>query len=159
MSEIGLKGLLVGRDKCTVPENCDTTGWVDYNEMLKMYNKAKFIFLPNIADASPRVLTECLATNLACLVNKDIVGGWKYVTEQTGEFFTDENDIEESVNRLLKNMNKYQPRKYIIDNYGPINSGKKLKEYLYTNFSDKVNIPKNDVEYITLRHHLTDFKP
>ena len=42
--------------------------------MLKLYQKAKFVFLPNEADASPRVLTECLVLNIPCLVNTNILG-------------------------------------------------------------------------------------
>ena len=35
-------------------------------------------------------------------------------------------------------MNMYTPRQYIIDNYGPINSGKRLKEILFKCFFLKV---------------------
>ena len=44
---MGLKGLLVGRKGCDVPKNCDTTGWLKYEEMLKAYQKCRFLFLPN----------------------------------------------------------------------------------------------------------------
>ena len=130
MSDMGLKGLLIGRKGCKVPDNCDTTGWVDFNEMKTLYNKCKFIFLPNVIDASPRMLTECLSMNLPCLVNENILGGWKYVNDQTGVFFTDENNVKENVQKLLNNFDNYQPRQYILDNYGPINSGRELKRIL-----------------------------
>jgi hypothetical protein len=157
--DMGLKGLLVGRKDCDIPKNCDTTGWVDYFEMLKIYNKAKFIFIPNKADASPRVLTECLSINLPCLVNENILGGWKYVNDKTGEFFTDETDIRKSAERLVSKLDTYQPRQYIIDNYGPINAGKRLKSFLYENFKDKINLPEDKVEYITMRNKLNNFVP
>lgn len=159
--DMGLKGLLIGREGCDVPKNCTTTGWVDYWEVLKLYKKAKFVFIPNQADASPRVLTECLSTNLACLVNENILGGWKYVTDKTGEFFTDENDIRKSAEKLMNgiNNNKYSPRQYIIDNYGPINAGKALKKFLYENFKDRINISEDRVEYITMRGKLNGFEP
>jgi len=156
-SDMGLKGLLIGRKGCNVPSNCDTTGWINYSEMLKLYDQAKFVFLPNEVDASPRVLTECLSIDLPCLVNQNIIGGWKYVTSETGEFFTDENDIQKSVTKLMKNINNYEPRKYIINNYGPINSGKRLKQFLYTNYSNKLNIPEYQVDYVTLRHPILNF--
>lgn len=158
LSEKGYKGLLVGRQYCKVPDNCDTTGWVDYGDMLKMYQTAKVILIPNIADASPRVLTECLSTDLRCLVNENIVGGWKYVNENTGEFFTDENNVCQMMDKIMNNYNSYKPRQYIIENYGPINSGKRLKEYLYTNFKDHLNIDESQVEYVTLRAPLRNFK-
>ena len=157
MSDMGLKGLLIGREGCKVPDNCETTGWVEYNQMLKLYQKAKFIFLPNEADASPRVLTECLSLNVPCLVNKNILGGWKYVNNKTGEFFTDENDVKKSSNLLLNNLDKYSPRQYIIDNFGPINSGKKLKKYLFDNFRNRLNVKENEVKYVTIRNPIKDF--
>ena len=156
-SDMGLKGLLVGRKGCKVPKNCDTTGWVEYKDMLKLYDQAKFLFLPNEADASPRVLTECLSIDLPCLVNKNIIGGWKYVNNNTGEFFTNETDVKESVTKLMSNIDKYEPRKYIVENYGPINSGKRLKEFLYKNYKDKLNIPENEVDFVILRHPLINF--
>ena len=155
--QFGLKGLLVGRKNCKLPEGCenyiDTTGWLDYHEHIKVYDKCKFLFMPNIRDASPRVLTECLSKNLPCLVNSNILGGWKYVDEEkTGTFFTDETDIAESITKLLANMDKYKPRQYIIDNYGPVNSGRRLKEYLFTNFRDRLNLKEEDVDYVTIRN-------
>jgi hypothetical protein len=158
MSDMGLKGLLIGRKGCDVPKNCETTGWVDFNEMKTLYNKSKFLFLPNVVDASPRMLTECLSMNLPCLVNENILGGWKYVSEETGEFFTDENNFKEQVQRLLDNFNKYTPRQYILNNYGPINSGRKLKEFLYSNYGDRINIPENEVDYISIRFSWVDGK-
>jgi hypothetical protein len=157
--DMRLKGLLIGRKDCDIPKNCDATGWVNYLDMLKMYNKAKFILIPNQADASPRVLTECLATNLACLVNENILGGWKYVNDKTGEFFTDEKNIRTSAERLMSKLDSYQPRQYIIDNYGPINAGKVLKKFLYENFKNKINIPEENVEYVTMRGKLNNFVP
>lgn len=164
-----LKGLLVGRKDCPLPEGCEsyltTTGWVDYHENIKLYNKCRFIFVPNQRDASPRVLTEALSCNLPCLVNRNILGGWKYVeSKKTGEFFTDETDVGSSIEILLANMNNYTPRQYIIENYGPINSGKRLKKFIFDNFADKILNEKNekvnekDIEYILIRHPFTNFQ-
>ena len=88
-------------------------------------------------------------------MNKNIVGGWKYINKdsiKTGEFFTDETDIEDSLKTFLDNMknNKYEPRKFILENYGPINSGIKLKEFLFEHFKDRLNI--KDAKYITIRN-------
>jgi glycosyltransferase involved in cell wall biosynthesis len=155
-----LKGLLIGREGCELPEKCKpyltTTAWVEYEDVIKLYKKCKFLFLPNTRDASPRVITECMSLNLPCLVNNNIVGGWKYINDtqdvRTGEFFNDENDIEEALKKLLDNMknNKYEPRRFILENYGPINSGIKLKEFLFEHFRDRLNI--KDAKYITIRN-------
>jgi len=151
-----LKGLLIGRSGCDIPTNCKpyitTTGWVKYEDVIKLYKKSKFLFLPNQRDASPRVITECMALDLPCIMNKNILGGWKYINNQTGVFFTDEKDLEKSLNIFLNNLNNYKPRRFILDNYGLINSGKRLKEFLFKNFKSRLNI--NNAEYIILRNPL-----
>ena len=159
-----LKGLLVGRKGCKLPAGCkylETTNMIKYNELTKMYNKSRFIFVPNEKDASPRVLTEALAMNIPCFVNKNILGGWKYVTDETGEFFTDETDVSNSLDILLdKIKNKqYEPRNYFVTNYSVINAGKKLKKFLYDNFSERINIKENLVDYISPEFVKSDFKP
>ena len=107
-----------------------------------------------------------MACNLPCLVNRNILGGWKYIdSEKTGEFFTDEKDIASSLNIFLSKLNKYTPRQYIIDNYGPINAGKKLKKFIFDNFKDRVlnenneKVKESDVEHIQIRSSLIGFTP
>ena len=76
-NEYKLKGLLIGRKGCELPNGCkhmDSTDMLKYHELQKMYSKCKFIFIPNEKDASPRVLTEACQT----CKNKNILGGWKY---------------------------------------------------------------------------------
>ena len=87
--------------------------------------------LPNLEDASPRVITESLSMNKPIFVNEDILGGWKYVNDKTGIFFNEKN-ITEKLNILLNNINnnKYEPRKYFLENYGLKNTGKKLKNFI-----------------------------
>lgn len=159
-----LKGALIGRKDCKIDISCKnlmhTTNSLSNEELRKYYNKSKFIFLPNEKDASPRVLTEAFNHNLPCLINKNILGGWKYINHQTGEFFENEKDIEQSLNKLLINMknNQYTPRKYFLQNYGVINSGKKLKRFLYAHFKNDINIPEDQVEYITPEFSKKDFK-
>jgi hypothetical protein len=156
-----LKGLLIGRKDCEIPEGCKpyitTTGWLDYGENIKQYNRCRFIFVPNIRDASPRVVTEAMTVDLAVLMNTNILGGWKYVVDQTGELFNDENDIEAVLNKFVPKLNnkEYKSRQYIIDNYGPVNSGRKLKEFLFTNYGDKINI--TDCDYVTMRGKLSGY--
>jgi hypothetical protein len=158
-----LKGLLIGREGCELPEGCSelitTTGWLDYGENIKQYNRCKFIFVPNQRDASPRVITEAMSADCAVLINKNILGGWKYAVDQTGELFNDENDIEEVLNKFVPKLNKgeFKSRQYIIDNYGPVNSGRKLKEFLFQNWGDKINIDEKDCDFITMRGQLQGY--
>ena len=95
-----IKGLLIGRSGCDLPEGCSgfdikefdndetkdfldidlvTTEKLGYYELNKKYDEAKMIFIPNIHDASPRVVTEAMGHNIPCLMNNNIVGGWKYI--------------------------------------------------------------------------------
>ncbi len=38
----------------------------------------------------------------AIVVNRNIVGGWKYVNEHTGALFTDENDVVDVFDEVLR---------------------------------------------------------
>ena len=64
----------------------------------------------------------------------------------------------------LENLSNYQPRKYIIDNYGPINAGRALKKFIFENFKDRVLnekkkvVKESDVDYICIRSPLVGFK-
>lgn len=152
-----LKGLLIGRINCKLPKSCHqllkTTDFLKYHDFMSKYNKCSFIFLPNILDASPRVLTEALCHNLPCLVNKNIVGGWKYVNKNTGEFFSSEKDFENSLKILLNNMkdNKYSPRKYFINNHGVKHEGKRIIEFIkknIPNYKETLNYDIDKIKYL-----------
>lgn len=160
-----LKGLLIGRKGCELPNGCSymeksSTDMMNYNDFVKSYNKCKFIFIPNEKDASPRVLTEALSHNLACLVNKNILAGWKYVNDKTGELFSDENDVEKAVEKLLEGLknNTYKPRNYYIENYSVEHSGKRLKDFLYKHWGDRINIPEEKVKFVSIDYNKKDFK-
>jgi hypothetical protein len=60
------------------------------------------LIAPNVHDASPRVLAEAMCVNTSILVNKYIVGGWKYVQPETGEFFSSPEDIIDAWDRLME---------------------------------------------------------
>ena len=158
-----LKGLLVGRKDCEIPNLChklmDSTNMLKHEELRRCYQQSKFIFLPNYADASPRVLSEALATNLPALINRNILGGWKYINDKTGVFFTDENDIDASINEMNRKLleNKFSPREEYINNYGPVNSGRRLRDFLYNTFGNEINIPKHKTDYITIDYAKTNY--
>ena len=147
-----LKGLLVGRKNCELPIECkgliETTSFLSRDELLKKYRQSKFLFVPNKVDASPRVLTEALCTDLPILVNKNILGGWKYVNEETGSFFTNKNDISAGIEYILNNYNNLKPRENFLANFGKINTGKKLKQFIEDNFSEYIDV--SNYEYLYL---------
>jgi len=77
-------------------------------------------------------------------MNQNLIGGWKYLNEKTGEFFHDLSDIRDSIRRILKNTRDggvYEPRKWITTHYGDEISGKKLKQWVDDHFLDRVHIP------------------
>lgn len=149
---LNLKGVVVGRVGCDIDiknkdlviiepteeynkrENRIT---IPYGELIDKMNKSKFILLPNLEDASPRVLVEALSLNKPVLVNETILGGWKYVNEKTGEFYN-ENNIKEQTEKLLRNIenNQYSPREYYTSKYGTVNSGKRFKKFLKSIYPD-----------------------
>ena len=67
--------------------------------------KARWAFLPQVCDASPRVTTQALSMDIPLLMNRNIMGGWKYlVPGETGEFFHDmKTDFKDSLRRILDN--------------------------------------------------------
>ena len=158
-----IKGLLVGRHNCKLPKGCTnlmtTTKFIDWFKFIEKYNQSKFLFVPNINDASPRIITEALSSNIPILLNKNILGGWKYINEKTGEFFNNEKDFPKVLDKLLRKIenNEYEPRKYYIENYGIYNSGVKLLDFVKKNFSDKLKID-DDVKYLTIRFSKPGYK-
>ena len=156
-----LKGLIVGRKGCEALTICkkslEFTDKLEWNDLVTKYKETKFIFIPSIADASPRVITEALCLDLPIIVNKNILGGWKYVNEQTGVFFNDLNDFEYNLGILLKNMDTYTPRQYFIDNYGVVRSGERMLQFMRQHFSNKLNI-SNECRYLMPRFVKKDYQ-
>lgn len=131
-----LKGILIGRHNCpNLPEieNKDlleTTEFLNYYKFIDKIKESKFLFECAGSTASPRVVTESMSLDLPVLLYQNIVGGWKYITSESGEFFDDLQDFEKKLNILRDNYDKYTPRKYIVDNYGVEKSGKQLLDFV-----------------------------
>jgi hypothetical protein len=147
-----LKGLLIGRINCEIPKSChnmmELTDFQEYSKFIGNYSKCKFIFLPNTCDASPRVMTEAMCFGLPVLVNSDILGGWKYVSGETGNEFTDDN-FEDVLKGFIENLEKYKPREWLISNYGVEKAGPKLLEFVKSVIpQSKLNIDLNGVKWL-----------
>ena len=133
--ELGLKGLIIGRDKCPInvknKQNITTTGFLHYYKFIHAIQQSRIMVLPNLEDPSPRVLTEALAFNKPIMVYENILGGWKYVTENTGVFFN-ESTIREKALLLFNKLKKGQlsPREDYFSKYGMKNSGRQLRDFL-----------------------------
>jgi hypothetical protein len=97
------------------------------------------LFIPNIADASPRVVVEAITKDIPVIMNKNIICGSKYITKETGAFFTDETDIRHALDEILSNKDKMHPRDWWMKSpYGVKPSAKKLRTFLHD------HIEKND---------------
>lgn len=156
-SKFNLKGLLVGRIGCTLPKNChqlmETTDFLDYHTFIKQYNKCRFMINFNGSDASARCTTESMCFNLPILMNKDILGGWHYINDQTGEFVDMYNydEFEKTLTKFLHKLqnNEYKPREWFINNYGKYHSGKRLLNFVKQVFKpNELNFNFNDVQYL-----------
>lgn len=146
----GMTGVYVASKKndkkCPIPPACEgkitQTFFLPQNEFLNYVQQSHFLFLPQVHDASPRVITQALSVNVPVLMNYHIMGGWKYVTERTGEYFHDLTDIRAAIQRLKDNRDKYEPRKYIDETTGDNISGPRLYKFVVENFSDRVKLPE-----------------
>ena len=85
------------------------------------------MIISSYEDASPRVIGEALLLNTPVIVNKDIIGGWKYVDEESGVFY-DSLTIKTKIKEIMEK--KFNPRKYFLKNYGIQNSGKKFRDFI-----------------------------
>lgn len=150
--DFNLKGMLVGRQNCEFSDKCDgivkVVPFLPYTEFQAELKKCKFLFVPNISDASPRVITEAICNDIPVLVNEHILGGWHNVIPSiTGEFFSDENDVSGSLAYLLTHYHNYQPRKWFENNRGKMISGGKLARFLIDTFPE---ISNKNMKYATV---------
>ena len=74
-------------------------------------------------------------------MNENIVGGWKYINNQTGGFFHDMSNFRPRLSSFLAKLDTYQPRDYVLEHYGNVNAGKRLMEFVRQNFAHRVHIP------------------
>lgn len=148
--EFNVTGVLVAtKDKqgvkaCSIPKSCDglieQTSFLPQDVFFRYVQQSRFVFLPQIHDASPRVSTQALAFDVPILMNRNIIGGWKYLNENTGEFFNDMDDFRTSLRKIL--TGSYKPREYIMANYGDTKSGPRLKDFVTEHFSHRVKLPE-----------------
>jgi glycosyltransferase involved in cell wall biosynthesis len=97
--------------------NIDYLSMLPWPEFMRVTASARVAFLPNWWDASPWVMSEALALDVPVLVNRQILGGWKYVAPETGLFFDDETDVVDAFFALLDTP--VHPRDWLLANgYG-----------------------------------------
>jgi len=147
-----LTGIIVGRENCEYTDHCSgivkVLPFLPFNEFQIEMQKCRFLFVPNISDASPRVITEAICYNMPVLVNENIVGGWNNVVPGvTGEFFTDEMNIQPAIEKILNRYSNYYPRKWFSENRGKEKCGAELAKFLIDNYP---NINNKNMKYATV---------
>ena len=148
VNEYGLKGLVVGRIGCGLEEEfggkIEVTDMLEFNVFQDKLRESRFLFVPNIYDASPRVIAEALIKNVPILMNRHIVCGSKYINHETGEFFNDEYDIRYSLDSLFAKIEKISPRKWWKKNYSTDKMERKLRDFLNNAFPNT-----NALDYVS----------
>lgn len=143
INEFKLKGLIVGRENCGLEEKygdkIEILGWLDWHILQEKMRQSKILFVPNIYDASPRVISECITKNLPVLMNENILCGFKYINYETGEFFTNEHDIAPALTKLLDRIDKISPRDWWSKNYSQEICYKKLRNFLADAFKGSLD--------------------
>lgn len=130
-TELRLKILVVGRSGTSdLPrvDGLESREFLPWSDFLQCMGRSRAAFFPNLLDASPRVMTEAMALNLPVLVNRRILGGWKYVNDDTGRFFDDEANVVPAALEVL--TGSFQPRDWFIANHGKRWAEEQLAELL-----------------------------
>jgi hypothetical protein len=155
IKEYGLSALVVGRVNCGLEEaygsKITVVDFLPYDEFQKSIYESRMLFVPNVADASPRVVSEAIIKDIPVIMNRNIICGSKYITEETGAFFTDELNIREALDQVLSNRNKLHPRDWWLKSpYGKKPSAKKLRNFLYDHLSEPSILERVDEVYFYL---------
>jgi hypothetical protein len=129
--ELRLRVLVVGQvmpDLDTGRGNVDISGDLPWTELMECIARSRIAFFPNTLDPSPRLLAEALCLDVPVLVNHGILGGWKYVAPDTGEFFAGEDDVVVAALAIL--VGSYSPRSWFSANHGPENASRRMEQLL-----------------------------
>jgi len=147
MNEMGLKGLVVGRIGCGLEkqygkEKLEVVDGLPYTEFQEKIRQSRFLFVPNIYDASPRVVAESIIKDVPVLMNQRILCGSKYIQYETGELFMDEHDSRLALNRLIGKMDAISPKKWWAERYSRQKMGAKMRDFLVQLWPDHVGDAK-----------------
>ena len=140
-NEFKLKGLIVGRINCGLEiygDQLEVVDWLDWYVLQEKMRQSRMLFVPNIYDASPRVIAECITKDVPVLMNNNILCGYKYINYETGEFFSDENNLRSALTNLINKIDKISPTRWWNENYSQEKSYKKLRNFLFNSFNNSL---------------------
>jgi hypothetical protein len=151
-NEYNWKGLVVGRVGCGLEkiygDKLEIVDWLDYHILQDKMRESRVLFIPNVLDASPRVISECLVKDVPILMNRNILCGTKYVNYETGELFTDTHDLRGAIDKLQQRMYKISPRKWWSQNHSKDKGQKALRDFLAKSFPGTLDESVKRVKFI-----------
>jgi hypothetical protein len=128
LAEAGARIVIAGRSGVPgLPRhpNIDYLSVLPWTDFMRVTASSRVAFLPNCLDASPKVLPQALALDVPVLVNRQILGGWKYVAPESGAFFDDETDVVDAFFTLLDTP--VHPHDWLLANgYGQDGAARRL---------------------------------
>jgi len=132
--EFGMKGVLIKYAKANRPFSLNKTerrymkqfgrklqiytGKLNPRRMSSIMAKSRFGFFPNRLDCSPLMITESIVRDCPVLVNKQILGGWKYVDSEDNGMGL--RFRKKTLKKALESMleGKFTPRESFMKEYG-----------------------------------------
>jgi len=110
----------------------ELTKMIGHTELTNAMEQSEFFFVPNLSDASPRVAAEAMLRDVPVMMNRHIVGGWKYINEQTGVFFDGADDFLPALERLraLRAAGKLRPHAWFSEHFGPRKTSLRVQAFL-----------------------------
>jgi hypothetical protein len=108
--------------------NVEVRPRLSWNDCLQSIARSRLTMVAAHLDPSPRVIVESLALDVPVLVHSQILGGWKYVQEETGSFFEGEHDIGFEAYRCLSAG--LHPRSWLRRRYGRDRAARRFARYL-----------------------------
>ena len=148
--DFGLNVLVIGRTKCGLEKKygkrIQTVDFLPWDQFQQRLRESRILFVPNIADASPRVIAEAMTKNVPVLMNRQIMCGSKYITEDSGELFTDETDVADALQKIVGGDK--QPRKWWRENYSKQKSATHLCDFVKTAFPDNFGQDIKEMHFV-----------
>jgi len=136
-------------------------GWLSQRKINKLMSRCKFVIFPNTRDASPRTIPETLLRGKPIMLNKNILGGWKYGNDVNGLFYDGPFEVEHTrenkqhyYDEIKRSLIAMSNKKYVandiknnyLETYGFANTSRRLakiinkmeghKKYKYVAYTD-----------------------
>lgn len=128
--DLGLRALVIGSptEEFVTADGLTFRSHLPWHELLAQVAGAQFLLVPNGCDPSPRVVAEALCLDVPVVVNREILGGWKYVNRFTGSFFEGEHGVLAAAREVRQG--RCAPRRWFQANHGPYLAGRRLLSFV-----------------------------